>query len=302
MIGLTLSGGGAKGAYQVGAVEALVESGVRIDMVSGASIGALNGALISGAPDLRSGAESLRALWRDLGEASPVSVNFLSFFSRVVIPAILSGGRLAPFVLMDDLKLCSSTPLLNLMSKHLDFAALQRGKPFHVSLYESGAVPLLRVALAERGILDTPDSTFMHLQSLALFEQQDALLASAAIPGLYASREIRGVRYSDGGQGGWFTSQGNTPVTPLIEAGCGLIFVIRLSDTNWERPPATRARFIDLRPLQPIRREGGPMNMRDVLNFTPEALESWRLQGYADTKELLTLPHHAKLLRAFGIR
>ncbi len=46
-LGLVLEGGGAKGAYQVGAYKALLELGIEIDGVSGTSIGAINGAMIA---------------------------------------------------------------------------------------------------------------------------------------------------------------------------------------------------------------------------------------------------------------
>ena len=44
--GLVLEGGGAKGSYQIGAWKALREAGISIKGISGASVGALNGALI----------------------------------------------------------------------------------------------------------------------------------------------------------------------------------------------------------------------------------------------------------------
>ena len=44
--GLALEGGGAKGAYQIGAWKALREAGIRFSAVSGTSGGALNGAMI----------------------------------------------------------------------------------------------------------------------------------------------------------------------------------------------------------------------------------------------------------------
>ena len=47
--GLVLEGGGAKGAYQIGAWKALKEAGVKINAVAGTSVGALNGALICAA-------------------------------------------------------------------------------------------------------------------------------------------------------------------------------------------------------------------------------------------------------------
>ena len=44
--GIVLEGGGAKGAYPIGAWKALRESGVKIKGISGTSVGALNGALM----------------------------------------------------------------------------------------------------------------------------------------------------------------------------------------------------------------------------------------------------------------
>ncbi|MBI1769651.1 MAG: patatin-like phospholipase family protein [Bacteroidetes bacterium] len=61
-IALVLSGGGSKGALEVGFYQALVEKGVRIDFIVGSSIGAVNGAFIaSGVPP-----EKMAALWRNL--------------------------------------------------------------------------------------------------------------------------------------------------------------------------------------------------------------------------------------------
>jgi NTE family protein len=45
--GIVLEGGGAKGAYHIGACKALVELGIKIKGVAGTSVGALNGAMIA---------------------------------------------------------------------------------------------------------------------------------------------------------------------------------------------------------------------------------------------------------------
>lgn len=74
-VGLVLSGGGAKGAYQVGVVRALDELGVRVDKIAGASIGALNGAVLACSPDLAEGSRRLEQLWRTLAQSSPLQVN-----------------------------------------------------------------------------------------------------------------------------------------------------------------------------------------------------------------------------------
>ncbi|MBW6086929.1 hypothetical protein KZ779_28470 [Escherichia coli] len=42
--------------------------------------------------------------------------------------------------------------------------------------------------------------------------------------------------FGDGGMGGWRNMQGNTPVTPLVDAGCNMVIVTHLSDGSlWDR-------------------------------------------------------------------
>lgn len=60
-----LSGGGARGALQVGALKALVEYGERPDLVVGTSIGSWNGAWLAHDPT-PAGIEGLAAVWRTL--------------------------------------------------------------------------------------------------------------------------------------------------------------------------------------------------------------------------------------------
>jgi NTE family protein len=71
-IGLVLSGGGAKGAYQAGIVKALAEMEVPIAAISGASIGALNGAVISSSSSMKDAAARLEKLWSAIAEDPPL--------------------------------------------------------------------------------------------------------------------------------------------------------------------------------------------------------------------------------------
>ena len=66
-IALVLQGGGALGAYQAGVYQALHEAGLEPDWVSGVSIGAINGAIITGNPPERR-LERLRAFWERITE------------------------------------------------------------------------------------------------------------------------------------------------------------------------------------------------------------------------------------------
>ena len=68
-VSLVLPGGGALGAYQAGAYEALASAGVPVNCIAGTSIGAVNGAIIAGnAPENR--VSRLRQFWDRVSSAS----------------------------------------------------------------------------------------------------------------------------------------------------------------------------------------------------------------------------------------
>ena len=73
MIGLALEGGGVRGSYEAGVYMAFLECGIKIDGVSGTSIGALNGAMIASGKGAL-----LPSLWLNLnmGEVFGFSENF----------------------------------------------------------------------------------------------------------------------------------------------------------------------------------------------------------------------------------
>jgi len=68
---LVLQGGGALGAYQAGVYDGLAECGMKLDWVTGVSIGAVNAALIAGNPPARR-VERLAEFWDLVSSASPM--------------------------------------------------------------------------------------------------------------------------------------------------------------------------------------------------------------------------------------
>src|SRR5438270_3004122 len=64
-VAVVLSGGGNRGAAQVGMLRALVEAGIRPDVVVGTSVGSLNGAALARDPT-PAGIEDLQAVWLGL--------------------------------------------------------------------------------------------------------------------------------------------------------------------------------------------------------------------------------------------
>ncbi|MCO4757562.1 MAG: patatin-like phospholipase family protein [Oceanospirillaceae bacterium] len=301
-VGLVLSGGGAKGAYQVGVMKALVELGAQVDMVAGASIGALNGAIVASAPSLPEAAQRLEALWLHLAESTPLKANTAYYLRLLAVSGLKLYGRGALTVLFtvideiarrreiqlpDTEALLDDKPLRELMDEYLDITALKSGLPFYVSVYESrgATLDLLRAIAAEVGLKDTPDSEFIHLQSQNDELAREYLLSSAAIPFLFSPGQIGGKRYSDGGQGSWQTVQGNTPITPLLEAGCNMVIVTHLSDGSiWSRHKYKNATILEIRPQSTLNRAKGiASGARDLLGFDAEKIHSWIEQGYEDT-------------------
>ena len=64
-VALVLPGGGALGAYQAGAYEALARANIPINCIAGVSIGAVNGAIIAGNPP-QERVSKLRRFWEKL--------------------------------------------------------------------------------------------------------------------------------------------------------------------------------------------------------------------------------------------
>lgn len=176
-----LSGGGNLGAVQSGMLIALEEAGFRPDLIVGTSVGAINGAWIAGG---RSAAD-LAQLWRTLRRSD-------------VYPIDLIGGFLGFIGVRDHL--VSHGPIRRLLTTHLTFDRLEDAVvPFHVVATD---------------VLSGQD---LRLDSGSAI---DAVLASAAIPGVFAPVTIDGVELMDGG------IANNTPISHAVALGADEIWVL----------------------------------------------------------------------------
>jgi NTE family protein len=310
-VGLVLSGGGAKGAYQVGVLRYMAEIGMNVDAISGASIGALNGAIISNAKNLNEGSEHLEKLWSTLAEESPLKFNKAAVVPYLGFAMIMGSERLSPVgiaakLMFDKVKdfeifegvnaylnkldtgIFDHSPVRDLIDAYTKPHTLQKGLPLYISAYESEELEndLLNTFLAATGISDSKASEFFHVQSFPIEKQQDVILASAALPILFSPQKINGKAYSDGGLGGWQKSQGNTPITPLIEKeNCTHIIVTHLTDGSlWNRYDFPTATILEVRPKKPIEKDG---MVKDLLGFKADKINQWIEQGYDDAKRCI---------------
>lgn len=208
--GLVLAGGGARGAYQIGACMALKEAGILqdIDYIAGTSIGSVNAVLLACLS-----VEKVRDLWFSIPHN--VLKDGQNFFKRVRKENLnyLKNG------------VYSLNYLRKLVKSNVDFNLLKEKRVF-VTLSDCGK--------KEGGLFELIKSSYKHYMTksnLAVYSKTwehsrseilQHVMASCSIPAAFPSQKIDGKQYFDGGL------YDNVPVKPLVEAGCTEIFVIHL--------------------------------------------------------------------------
>lgn len=196
-VAVVLSGGGPLGALQVGALKGLFEHGVRPDMVVGTSVGSMNAAFLAFNPTAE-GVKEMERHWRAFTEDDLFpGGRFRAAWARMFV----RGNRLY-----------ESSGLKSLISAHLGAD----------TTIEQAEIPLGIIATD----LETGAERVFTTGSLV-----DALLASAAMPGVYPPVEIEGRLYTDGGVAN------NVPIAPAVEMGATTLYVLNsTSHTNQRRP------------------------------------------------------------------
>lgn len=159
-----LGGGGIRGAVEIGMLRALLERGIRPDLVVGTSIGAINGALVAHDPT-PAVIEPLTQAWASPEAAAVYGDGFMTQVGRLM---------------RTRTHLNSPEPLRHLLEGYLGVGAT----------FEQLAVPLKVVAASiERAAEQVFDSGPLV----------PAILASASVPGLLPATFLDGEHYIDGG-------------------------------------------------------------------------------------------------------
>lgn len=202
-----LGGGAARGAAQLGTIQALLESGAAPPTaVFGTSVGALDGAVIAARPSVE-GAQLLRQLWLS-GPAREV-------FHVHSLGAILSG-------LAGQLGLLSEGPLRALIELFESATGCTD--------FEDLRIPLRVVA------------TDMLAGAPVVFRTgplAPALMASSAIPGVFPPVEVGERVCSDGG------IVDNAPISVAVHEGHGRILAIGLmAGGRLDEPPSSWSELI----------------------------------------------------------
>lgn len=255
-LGLILEGGGAKGVYQMGAIQALYEAGVVFDGVAGTSIGAVNGAVL-----VSEGVERMASLWDE--------VTFSTVFD--IDPDWISKYRNKDFDL--DMMSYAGKKLTNLREVIKD-SYVKSEKWLYDRLDENK----VRASRLDFGLV-TYDIT--NMKPVELMKEEipegklvDFVIASASFP-IFPPKVIDGVKYIDGGV------YDNMPINLLARQGYKKFVVIR---TNVESKPPKRG----------IERDG--LNITYIMPqsdlglamaFNEEKFGKMRKQGYDDAMRAL---------------
>ena len=167
---LVLAGGGARGSYQVGVWRALTELGWHPQIITGTSVGSLNGAMF--ALDLY---ETARDMWTSIRSQDvmelPEETRNLTELHQFLRDVVRAGG-------MDV------TPLEEIVERVLDEDAL-RASPIRFGL----------VTVEKRGLKPRE----LPLEEIPKGKVKDYLLASAACFPALRAKQIDGVQFLDGG-------------------------------------------------------------------------------------------------------
>ncbi|HEV2686056.1 MAG TPA: patatin-like phospholipase family protein [Actinomycetota bacterium] len=197
-VAFVLGGGGHNGAYEVGMLRALFEHGVKPNVVVGTSVGAMNGAAVAANPALET-VERLRKVWLTLNE------------DQIFGGSILAGAA----NLVRTRTSLHSNASLRTMIEHL----------LPVTSFEDLKVPFHCVAAS----IERAAEHWFHEGPLV-----DAILASAAVPGVLPPVEIGGEHFVDGG------IVNSIPISRAVELGAKEIYVLQVGRVETPlAPPKT---------------------------------------------------------------
>lgn len=205
MIAVVLGSGGAKGAWQVGALKYLIqERGVRPAIIAGSSIGAINGAYLAQYPlsATEKSIDDLERLWLRLKPTDIRKRRWPAYVLKALSLGLLSWGVCDLASLIFYSSAYTTAPLRRLIQRNLSL--------HHIRM--SGRV--LRVGAVNLSTKKT--RVWSELDD----DLEDALMASSGFPLVFGPVNIGGDLYVD------YAVQESTPLEDAIRAGATEIYVL----------------------------------------------------------------------------
>ena len=232
-LGLVMTGGGARGAYQAGVLKRIGElKGVQahgnpFPIIGGASAGAVNGcALAVGCDEFSIATKIIARLWAELRpsdifrcDAFAQARNSITWILDLSFGAVLGGGNAR--------SLLDATPLRHFLKTHLDCDRIQenirRGHLYALAIsatnYNSG-----KSYLFIQGVKGHPMWNRSRRVTLATKITTDHVCASAAIPLVFQPVRLKTARGTAFFGDGCLRLQ--QPLSPVIRLGAERVFGI----------------------------------------------------------------------------
>lgn len=205
---LVLGGGGARGAYQIGVWQALKELGIAFSIVTGTSVGALNGALI-----VQNNFEEAKNMWEKID-----TQKILAFPTKETVSETLSGviSQIGAFTIAAiQSKGVSTKPLASLISEM-----------FSVEKFQQSAIDFYLVTTE----LSNMQEKNIHVNECKSSQWQQWLLASASFFPAMEATKIDDCYYIDGGY------RNNVPVDLALEHGATECIIIDVKGPGLTKP------------------------------------------------------------------
>jgi len=249
-IALVLAGGGARGAYEAGALAALAPAlaarGESPDIVVGTSIGALNGAFVAARAHqpLEATAAAAIEMWRALrwDDALRPLVS-PSELGRLLRAAALLAGLPGA----DLSALLDTSPLRGTLERLVSFERIARNvreDALTAAAVVATAYTTARSVVFHHGGPALAPDLVRAIDYVATPLAPEHVLASAAIPGAFPAVEIRRPRAA----AGWYSDGGvrlNAPLKPALALGAERVVVIGLNSSLSSAQTPVRPDAID---------------------------------------------------------
>ena len=228
-IGMVLSGGGARGAYQVGVLQAVAdianELGIKspFSVFSGVSAGSINAAyMASFAHDFSLGTQGLAQLWGGLSTDKVFTADVIALGKKLGLNfAQLSFGKFTHDEIQNSL--LDTAPLFKTISQHLNYSQIQDNITKGIldalvitamDYRNSQAVSFLQ----GKDSIKTWDKPRRKSENVQI--QTEHIMASSAIPLLFPPIKIDQRYFGDG------CVRNSTPCSPSIRLGANHLLVI----------------------------------------------------------------------------
>ena len=256
---LVLSGGGSRGAYEIGVWQALRELGIPIHIVTGTSVGALNGAMVA-----QGDFELAVDLWKELEthmvfDLKEDETNRFDF----EIAGMSPGEALAYAKEILTKGGAGTSGLEQIVTNYVDEEAIRR------SAVELGVVTVEFPSMKPH---------YLFTEDIPPGKLHDYILASASCFPAVQARDIDGVRYIDGGYADVM------PIDLALKKGADNIIAVHLEAAGFVRRDAIEMAEETVRRLVVIKSH---WDLGNFLIFDTDNTKRISRLGYLDTMKAL---------------